>query len=270
MRSRACRHRFRVVVLTTLVVLLTAAPAHAGSASDSWGGTSARLSWDGPRYDASNLQIEIERSGEAFGGSVDVPGCDPAFSCGPTFSQAPVRVRDIDGNGEPDVVLNLYSGGAHCCFIGVVYRYRGGDYRRSYRNFGNPGFRLQDLYGDGRREFVSADNRFAYRFASYASSGMPILVLRYAHGRFINETRRHRRLVRKDAHYWWKQFRSSLRRYGKAEARGHLAAWAADRYLVRRRHRALRKMRTLARKGEVGGGLRFIRRLDRFLRSHGY
>ena len=33
----------------------------------------------------------------------------------PPASARPVTVRDLDGDGEPEVLVDLYSGGAHCC-----------------------------------------------------------------------------------------------------------------------------------------------------------
>jgi hypothetical protein len=42
-----------------------------------------------------------------------------------------VVARDLDGDGEPEVVLGLYTGGAHCCYYAEVYRYAKGSYARN-------------------------------------------------------------------------------------------------------------------------------------------
>jgi hypothetical protein len=31
-------------------------------------------------------------------------------------------VRDLDGDGEPEVLVDFYWGGVHCCFYTDVYR----------------------------------------------------------------------------------------------------------------------------------------------------
>jgi hypothetical protein len=34
-----------------------------------------------------------------------------------------VQVADIEANGEPDVLLHLWSRGAHCCYIDQIFRW---------------------------------------------------------------------------------------------------------------------------------------------------
>ena len=40
------------------------------------------------------------------------------------------RSVDVSGDGEPEVIVNLYSGGAHCCEIALVLRWTGATSRR--------------------------------------------------------------------------------------------------------------------------------------------
>ena len=112
-----------------------------------------------------------------------------------------VRVRDLDRDGEPEVLVDLYSGGAHCCFYTDVYRYvaRSRTYRPTVGYWGDLSPRLADLGGDGRPEFRTGDDRFAYVFGSFAASAFPIRILRFDHGRFVDVTRHFPRLVRRDA-----------------------------------------------------------------------
>ena len=35
-----------------------------------------------------------------------------------------IGLRDLDGDGEPEVLLELFSGGANCCLSTLIYRYR--------------------------------------------------------------------------------------------------------------------------------------------------
>src|SRR5262249_46974172 len=70
-----------------------------------------------------------------------------------------LQARDLDGDREPEVLVELYTNGAHCCTITLIYRWdpRTNRYVSATRNWGDPGYRLADLDGDGRPELVSAD-----------------------------------------------------------------------------------------------------------------
>ena len=234
---------------------------------------SGDLKWTG-------LRLTIVRAGATlFDGPPNVrpcpqPYCVPvgafAGSGGPT-----VRVRDLDADGEPEVLLDLYTGGAHCCLYAQVYRLRPGasGYDTTVRDFGDPGFVLADLDGDARPEFRSADFRFDYAFASFASSGMPVRIWRFQAGRFLDVTGSFPARIRRDAATWWRGYRRRrARRDG--EQLGLAAAWAGDEYRLGRRAHVLAVLRREARHGRLKGpglhGRRFIHSLDRFVRRLGY
>ena len=117
-------------------------------------------------------------------------------------------VRDLDGDGEPEVMVELDSGGAHCCAWTRVYRYDAaqGSYVPLAHFWGNASSRptIADVDGDGRPEFISTDDRFAYDFNGYAGSVRPIQIWSYAHGQFRDVTRLHPQLVRQDAARLWR------------------------------------------------------------------
>ena len=52
-----------------------------------------------------------------------------------------LQVADLEGNGQPDAVVELNTGGTHCCTIVQVLSYDPGTmaYRLSERDFGDPG-----------------------------------------------------------------------------------------------------------------------------------
>jgi hypothetical protein len=194
----------------------------------------------------------------------------------PPGSGGPLHVVDLDGDGQPDVVLDLYTGGAHCCSVAQVYRYDPGvsTYRLVERNFGDPGAVLTDIAGDGRLELESADDRFAYQFAPYAWSGLPRRIWRFSGGRFKDVTRGFPNAVRADAKVQFGRFLANRR---AGHGLGFIAAWAADEYLLGRK--ALVK-RTLAREARhhrlrdaehyAPTGHAFVRALRRFLQRTGY
>jgi hypothetical protein len=177
-----------------------------------------------------------------------------------------LRVLDLDGDSEPEVLLDLYWGGAHCCFWSNVYRYSGASYQRHTHFWGDPFYRLADLNHDGKQEFISADGRFAYRFSAFAFSGFPIQIWSYQGGSFSDVTRRYPGLIRRDAAKHWRAYgRLQHRHY---EVGGALAAWAADKYQLHQRRAASKTLAAIARSGQLTSNYRpsvYLRQLKRFL-----
>ena len=158
---------------------------------------------------------------------------------------------DLEANGEPDVVLGLYTGCAHCCYVDQVYRPDPGTltYVKTEHYFGNAGATIKDLHHDGHLEFVSTNDAFYYRFGSFADSGAPVQIWSFRAGRFTDITRHFPGLIRRDAALWWKLF---THHYDAGQSL--IAPWAADQDLLG--HRSLVK-RTLARQlalGHLRGG----------------
>jgi hypothetical protein len=189
------------------------------------------------------------------------------------FSRGPsVSIRDLDGDGEPEVVLDLYWGGAHCCWYTQIYRYMAGTahYRPLVHVWGNFGYVLADLDHDGRQELVTRDNRFSYAFASFADSRWPVRILSYRRGGLTLATTEYPSEIRRDATELWRE--AMARRRGPSN-QGIIAAWAADRCMLGNSGGALRTIDRLARTGRVHGELprlRFEKRLRRFLQRTGY
>ena len=78
----------------------------------------------------------------------------------------PVFVRDLDADGEPEVVVDLWTGGASCCTFSVIYGFypNTGQYRRVTELWGT-GYRLRQLGRGGQLQFWGFDERFKYAFA---------------------------------------------------------------------------------------------------------
>lgn len=92
--------------------------------------------------------------------------------------------RDIDGSGHPNVIIESYSGGAHCCFETLVY-----DLAETLVPIGLPASpggnapgEFVDLDGDSVFEFQTCDDSFAYAYCSYAGSPCVPAVLVYDSG----------------------------------------------------------------------------------------
>jgi hypothetical protein len=144
-----------------------------------------------------------------------------------------LKVQDLDGDQEPEVVLDLFSGGAHCCGFSQIYHYNADTKRYSpvIQFWGHTDqSNLQDLDGDGIPEFASFDSRFAYRFASFADSGFPLQVWQYRQGSMVDVTRNFPQRVYSDAYLYWNLY-IEARQTGR-EVKGLLAAYLADKYLL--------------------------------------
>ena len=92
--------------------------------------------------------------------------------------------NDITGDGEPDLIVSEYTGGAHCCFI--VHIFEIGDEFRKIATIdgkhGVPSFEHLDK-GPGL-QIVMSDWTFAYWHAGFVDSTAPRIVLRYRNGSY--------------------------------------------------------------------------------------
>ena len=83
---------------------------------------------------------------------------------------------DLNGDGYPDVVVETYSGGAHCCFGTQVYSLRETASLILQKPESNAGGYFEDLDADGVSEFITYDDSFAYQYCPYAA-GVAVKVI---------------------------------------------------------------------------------------------
>jgi hypothetical protein len=266
-------------IVVALAALAAAAPqALATTETATSGDVSATLSYDHVQdsFEYTNMQLAISRGGaQVLAVDPTFDDCDSPF-CGPAGfgNRDSVLIDDLDGDGEPEVILDLYTGGAHCCFLSRFYRWDGTTYVPADRNFGDPGYRIADLDGDGVKELVTADYRFGYAFTAFAFSVMPIRIYDLRAGKWELVTTHFPDRVRKDAKAAWKTFTRISR---NEEPRGAIAAWAADQLMLGHKRYATRTLNRLARQGRLPGDgfapksqRKFVRDLLRFLAKRGY
>ena len=248
------------------------------------GDTEAVLSYDKStdRYGMvtyANMTLEISRAGSILYDQA-VPRYGPSQPLVWPFDypKKAISLRHLDGPGPPEVVLNLYWGGAHCCEWTRVYHYDPAtdSYTVSQHLWGDPGYKLEQI--GTQLLFVSADDRFAYAFTDFADSVMPIQLWSYTAGNWQNVTRAHKPLIRREAAQFWQAYLAAARQ--RREPRGILAAWAADEFALGQRAQTTAQLEALARSGALNSVLSgvdtpsdphaYVQALLRFLHKNGY
>jgi hypothetical protein len=188
------------------------------------------------------------------------------------FDSPYVHVAMVEPGQTPKVVLDLFTGGAHCCFVEQVFSGPGPNgVTVAEHNFRNAPARLKPLGPEGQSVLVSADNRFAYAFTDFANSGLPVQVWALRSGMFSDVTRRYPSLITADATTEWRYFKAR-----RDDDVGFFAAWAADEELLGRGALVNRTLAHELRAGRLRGGVvgvhgkRFARELNADLRRWGY
>ncbi|MFC4640059.1 hypothetical protein [Deinococcus hohokamensis] len=98
---------------------------------------------------------------------------------------------DLTGDGVPEVILGRFSGGAHCCFDYSVYSLTTPLRRILHAATAHSdGFEVTQLDGQGPRELVTGDWRFAYAYGlSFADSPALPKVYALRGGQYVEATR---------------------------------------------------------------------------------
>jgi hypothetical protein len=232
-------------------------------------------------FEYRNVVLTVTRQGAtALDHAAVSPPCRecPVLPAGPTPPASSLTVRDLDGNGEPEVLVDLFTGGAHCCFYTWFYRWdaAAGTYSKRVHGWGNPSYRVADLRHDGKPELLTADDRFAYAFTCFACSILPIRILSWKAGRLRDVTRSFPSRLHRDARdaRWLYE---KVRKQRDGDVRGILPAYLADEYRLGHGARGERLLRKALARGELRRsfgfgptGRTYVRKLHAFLRRTGY
>jgi len=243
----------------------------------------AELSYRERAFTYRDVRLRILRAGKALvARPLPEPGCSGRCPYFRPFMDlgSPITVRDLDGDREPEVLVDTFSGGAHCCIFTVFFRYRASSrsYAVSTTYWGNVGYRLADFDRNGLPELASADDTFAYAFTSFAASFDPIRILHFRQGKLVDVTRRFPAVVRRDAARLWGDYRR-VRKSQYPDVRGVLAAYIADKYLLGEQKEGWKQLEGALKRGELGrspeqdgypAGRLYVTKLRGFLRHYGY
>lgn len=264
-------------VLTGLVPLAIPGGASAETQTASLGGVTATLSYEtGPNSTYLNVRETIARGGvTAFDQPAGPPPECQACTIAPA-SQIPgtpaVSVVHLDRSPEPEVIFDLWTGGAHCCFYSQIYRFNGASYDGITHNWFDPGYALEDLNGDGLPEFVSGDARFDYEFGSFATTQFPPQIWRYDSGALTDVTRQFPAVVAADAQQLRRRYERGKNgpKFRSFVMRQTLLTYTADECLLGTCSKGFALVRHAVRAGQIDRGRAYLGKLRRFLRATGY
>jgi hypothetical protein len=251
--------------------IAAAAPAAASANTETAtaGNVTAELSYTPTKIGYTGVHVKIVRGGvtQVDQAAALSPAC-PECGTGPAFGGRgnSVLIVQLDSTPDPEVVFDLYTGGAHCCFYSQIFGFKSGAYTNTVHDFGDPGYSFFDPEKDGRFEFRSGDPAFAYAFGSFASTRFPPQIWRYADGQMLNVTRSYPALIRADLRRLKRQFK----KFKSLGIKSLLAAYAADECLLDDFARGLQLVHKAKRKGYLVQPGKFSRRLERFLTRTGY
>lgn len=227
----------------------------------------ATLSWsNGPGQLGTNPQVTITRDGIR---EVDHRRlrrlCQLCTSI--IRPRGALHVRDLDGDSHPEVVVDMFSGGAHCCWTTVVFVPKDGTYKARLKEWGNAGYGFDDLNGNGSPEFVSTDDAFSGAFTAYAASYRPPQILALIGQKLTDITRSFPALISEDI----MEIDRLLEQYRDeedVELEGLIAARMADLALLGRSAEIESYLDQARQRGDTDAT--FKAELLKFLRNTGY
>ncbi len=177
------------------------------------------------------------------------------------------QVRDLDQDGQPEIIVDLFTGGTHCCTYSQIYRFDPaiGNYQAIQHKWGNSFYQLVDFDQDGQPEFQSRDDRFTGKFTSFAASANPLQIWRFEQGQMVDRTKAYGLQVEASA----SQHLLALQRVSgrPSDAKGVIAAYMADRYSLNQGDDSWKLMKTLYQGDDQQ---RFLAEVEQFLQQTGY
>jgi hypothetical protein len=281
----------RALLTAFAVLLVTAAPAAAKSKTETAtrGQVTATLSYDytQTRYGTAsftNMKVAVSRAGvqlvdTALDGTCG--GCAPWPAGGAAASNPSVFVRDLDADGEPEVLVDLYTGGANCCYYSESWRFDAAQDKyiaKLLRPGGSFPYTLKDLNKDGVPEFKTYDYRFAYKYGSNADTPRPLRIFDWKGGKLVDVTLAYPQLAASDAAQYYRGY-LRYRKSKDVSVRGLLAAYLASSYNAGNGAVAWRRVVAAYRRGDVNKraadaagpyGAAYLKSLRSFLKKLGY
>jgi hypothetical protein len=264
------------LIVAAVALLVLPAAARAESETVTSGNTTATLTWTAGQFGVTDAALAITRDGVvAFNQPIPDVVCDECSL--PGNGADDVKVVNLDGLDDLEVVVTSYTGGEHCCTLAGLYDFNSatGTYDQLVEGFASAGFNLDDLDHDGRPELVTQDVRFEDLFTSHVASFPPPAVyifVRQDDVPFLADvTTRYPSLIRRNA----SEAKRSFAKAGRNDrgSRGVIAAYVADQYLLKHGSTGLKELDRQIKRGVFGGpasAKAYRRKLIRVLHDYGY
>jgi len=136
--------------------------------------------------------------------------------------------HDINQNGVADIIINSYSGGAHCCNSTKIYELssnpEGADAIKIFDYVSECPAEIKDLNDDGISEIIGCDSAWAYRYCSFANSPLPTIVWTWDGEYYDIVNYDYRAITLEDAGYYFDQILNQNLDNEDLEAGEHLCA----------------------------------------------
>jgi hypothetical protein len=226
---------------------------------------------------AKNIRIKIIRDGQSLlQETVLIPTRslvdNPEQKASDEISEGrllSLRVRDLDGDKEPEVLADLVStkSGVRCCNYSFIYRYdtEAKKYTHIKHFWGNVSYEIVDFGKNDIPELKSLDGRFAEAFTNYADSRLPLQIWEYRQGKMLDVTKQYPVQVYTNSCELWLESNKRLSEDG--EAKGVLAAYMANQYVL---GQEVESWQLLERVYQGRDRTQFFGKLREFLVSTGY
>lgn len=184
------------------------------------------------------------------------------------FTAPKLLAVDLDDDGDAEVIVDVFTGGADCCRRSVIFHREGDSYADEIVDWSDTSYRLADVLGKSSPEFLASDSRFPKAWDSDARG--PLQIFAFRDGALRDVSRRVPRQLRRDARIHLKAWRA-MRRKKAGDARPVVAAYVADLVRLGKVSEAREAVRSAARAHELHASAgNFERLLDRKLISWGY
>lgn len=132
------------------------------------------------KFDTANFQtrLKIKKDSKVFFNKVS------------DFPIMGIKQYDLDNDGRKEILIEMYSGGAHCCFYLVAGRLSAKSFTiLDTIYWGNSFYEIEDLNKDGKQEIVGSNDMFAYAFTNYAETRFTPLIYEFKNDKFVNVTK---------------------------------------------------------------------------------
>ncbi len=247
-------------------IVLIANPAIAEVKSSQSGQISAELSYTR----GQNSILKITRQGQTY--NYDIPykelGNPVYVGNEKGLNKTGLLIIDLDKSGEPEIIVDFRTGGAHCCEISLIGRFQNNQYIFLKHYWGNGGaYYVLDYNQNNNLTFYSRDDRFAYQFAAYAGSCYPPQIWQYQQGQLIDVTREYPKSIQENADRFWNIAQNDKANLALEKIKAPLAAYLADQYLLGQGALGWQKVRSIYTFDDRDD---FFNNLQQFLTKTGY